>query len=144
MSNPTLQPPRFATALLKACCSPERLEEIEGDLCELFARHTTQVGAAQARRRYALDVCSVCLRQLAVRGRRALRRSVGGAVEVYPLRVMACLAFVAALLMSSEQSWAFVAWQVLLGACALLEMTIYAGAVYSTFKRWRVRRRLDT
>jgi putative ABC transport system permease protein len=136
MSNPTPQPPRFATALLKACCSPERLEEIEGDLCELFMRRTAREGIASARRRYTVDVCSISLRQLAVRGRRALHRPVVGAVEIYPLRAVACVAFAIAL-MSSEQAWAVIASQLLLGAYTLLEVTLYARVVYLTYKRWR-------
>jgi hypothetical protein len=141
MSNRASQPPRLAIALLKACCSPERLEEIEGDLCELFVRQTAREGVARARRRYIIEVCSISMRQLSARACRGLRRTVIGAVEIHPLRTMASLAFITALLMSSDKPWAVMAWQVLLAIYSLLEVLVYAGALYSSYKRWRTRRR---
>jgi hypothetical protein len=56
MTNLRSNPPRLATSLLRICCTRAQLEEIEGDLYELFTRRAARLGIARARRRYVLDV----------------------------------------------------------------------------------------
>ena len=50
------QPPRWALRLLHGYCNPELLEEIQGDLYEVFTDRLTQRGLAYARLMYAWDV----------------------------------------------------------------------------------------
>ncbi len=50
------QPPRLANALLELCFNTYEVEEIQGDLIELFDRRVAESGAAVARRRYWGDV----------------------------------------------------------------------------------------
>ncbi len=50
------QPPRWARQLLAWYCKPHLLEEIEGDLNELFAERVAAEGEPAARRQYAWDV----------------------------------------------------------------------------------------
>ncbi|MBD2755203.1 ABC transporter permease [Spirosoma validum] len=52
-------PPRFATRLLHWFLAPHRVEELEGDLDELFQQRIRQVGLRKARWRYVRDVVSV-------------------------------------------------------------------------------------
>ncbi len=58
---PTPQPPRivgprWAERLLEWACPPCRLEEVQGDLDELFRKRVEAVGESKARRQYARDV----------------------------------------------------------------------------------------
>ncbi|HEX8531864.1 MAG TPA: permease prefix domain 2-containing transporter, partial [Cytophagales bacterium] len=50
------QPPRWSRQLLAWYCKPHLLEEIEGDLNELFAERVAAEGEKAARRQYAWDV----------------------------------------------------------------------------------------
>ncbi len=50
------QPPKWARRLLAWYCKPHLLEEIEGDLNELFAERVAAEGERAARRQYAWDV----------------------------------------------------------------------------------------
>jgi predicted permease len=52
------QPPRWAEKLLEWRCQDELLEEIQGDLQELFEEQLEEVGERQARRKYILAVLS--------------------------------------------------------------------------------------
>ncbi|CCH52448.1 Macrolide export ATP-binding/permease protein macB [Fibrisoma limi BUZ 3] len=56
-SAPT--PPRFAQRLLRWFCAPHRLDELEGDLDELFQQRAQEVGLRRARWRYWRDVLSL-------------------------------------------------------------------------------------
>ncbi|CCH52450.1 Macrolide export ATP-binding/permease protein macB [Fibrisoma limi BUZ 3] len=56
-SAPT--PPRFAQRLLRWFCAPHRLDELEGDLDELFQDRIKSVGVHRARWRYLRDVLSL-------------------------------------------------------------------------------------
>ena len=51
-------PPKWADRFLSWYCSPEVLEDLQGDLHELFARHKEHRGATIARLYYILDVLS--------------------------------------------------------------------------------------
>ncbi|GAB4022604.1 ABC transporter permease [Spirosoma koreense] len=51
-------PPRFANRLLHWFLASHRLEELEGDLDELFQQRVRELGLRQARRRYVRDVVS--------------------------------------------------------------------------------------
>ncbi len=51
-----LQPLRLANALLELLYNTYEVEEIQGDLFELFERRVSQYGLRQARRLYWLDV----------------------------------------------------------------------------------------
>ena len=53
-----VEPPRWADRLLSWYCRPEALEDLQGDLHELFARHKDHRGVAVARLYYILDVLS--------------------------------------------------------------------------------------
>ncbi|QHT67799.1 FtsX-like permease family protein [Rhodocytophaga rosea] len=50
------QPPKWAAKLLERLCPDELLEEIGGDLQELFEEQVEEVGISQARREYVLAV----------------------------------------------------------------------------------------
>lgn len=50
------QPPRWADHFLEWYCRPELLEEIQGDIYELFAMRAKEKSLAQARRRFVWDV----------------------------------------------------------------------------------------
>ncbi|MDO1451399.1 permease prefix domain 2-containing transporter [Rhodocytophaga aerolata] len=52
----TSHPPRWATKLLEWLCPEELLEEIEGDLQELFEERVEEVGEKKARREYIRSV----------------------------------------------------------------------------------------
>jgi putative ABC transport system permease protein len=54
-----MTPPRFAIRLLYWFCDPHRVEEIEGDLNELFQQRVELVGLRKARWRYVRDVVSL-------------------------------------------------------------------------------------
>ncbi|GAB3316538.1 ABC transporter permease [Larkinella ripae] len=51
-----MKPPRFADRLLQLFCSPERLEEVLGDLHEEFQHQVRRVGQRRARLRYWQEV----------------------------------------------------------------------------------------
>ncbi|GAB3774196.1 ABC transporter permease [Spirosoma horti] len=51
--------PRWATRLLRWFCAPHRLDELEGDLDELFQERVKVVGLPRARWRYVRDVLSL-------------------------------------------------------------------------------------
>jgi ABC-type antimicrobial peptide transport system permease subunit len=53
------QPPRLARRLLHAFCAPHLLEEMEGDLDELFRQRVQSLGERRARLRYWRDVLSL-------------------------------------------------------------------------------------
>lgn len=53
------QPPKWATSLLRWFCAPHLVNELEGDLYELFAQRLRTYGLREARRRYVLDVFSL-------------------------------------------------------------------------------------
>ncbi|WP_353720700.1 ABC transporter permease [Dyadobacter sp. 676] len=52
-------PPRWPGRLLRLFCAPHLVEELEGDLRELFARRARANGARYARARYVRDVFSL-------------------------------------------------------------------------------------
>ncbi len=52
-------PPRWATRLLRSFCSPDLVEEMEGDLDELFRQRVEALGLRKARLRYVRDVLSL-------------------------------------------------------------------------------------
>ncbi|GAB4014178.1 ABC transporter permease [Spirosoma migulaei] len=54
-----MNPPRLATRLLHLLCAPHRVDELEGDLDELFQQRIEQVGLLKARWRYVKDVLSL-------------------------------------------------------------------------------------
>jgi hypothetical protein len=145
MTSPAI--PKLATALLRVCCSPARLEEIEGDLHELFVERAARLGLEHARRRYVLDVFSVGLRQLWSRARGSLLRPARvGPVRLYLMRGLAFL-LVIALLLTFDQRWAAVAGYTLLALGGLLELSLYVrslGALFTALvapRRERSRRR---
>jgi putative ABC transport system permease protein len=49
-------PPKSATRFLRWYCRPELLDEVEGDLCELFQRRVERKGLRRAQLRYWLNV----------------------------------------------------------------------------------------
>lgn len=49
-------PPRWADWLLEWCCAPHLLEDVQGDLHEVFYKRMGQVGVAKARREFAVSV----------------------------------------------------------------------------------------
>lgn len=48
-------PPKWADFILEKCIAPHLLEDIQGDLYEVFYKHVKQNGIARARREYALS-----------------------------------------------------------------------------------------
>jgi putative ABC transport system permease protein len=58
-NNPRPQPPRWATRLLHTFCASHLVEELEGDLDELFSQRLQQMGVRNARLRYVRDVLSL-------------------------------------------------------------------------------------
>ncbi|GAB4046636.1 ABC transporter permease [Spirosoma litoris] len=54
-----MTPPRLATRLLHWFCPPHRVDELEGDLDELFQQRVEQLGLQKARWRYMKDVLSL-------------------------------------------------------------------------------------
>ncbi|GAB4046632.1 ABC transporter permease [Spirosoma litoris] len=54
-----MKPPRLATYLLHLFLAPHRVEEIEGDLDELFQQRVREVGLREAQWRYVRDVVSL-------------------------------------------------------------------------------------
>jgi putative ABC transport system permease protein len=67
MKKPSnILPPRWATRLLYSFCSPQLVEELEGDLDELFQQRIKSTGVRKARLRYVRDVFSL-MRPFAIR-----------------------------------------------------------------------------
>jgi hypothetical protein len=128
MSHQRPQPPRLATSLLRVCCTRERLEEIEGDLYELFTRRVARLGSKRARQHYALDVGGVCIRQLWARVVIALARSRRVRRIVSVIVVLVATAVV---LIANEQPWAVMTGYALLFGMGLVELLVYARAAYS-------------
>jgi hypothetical protein len=128
------QPPRAATVLLKMCCSPAYLEDIEGDLHELFLRRAGRIGVARARRAYLLDVASVCVRQLAVRAAAGPRH---GRLRVSPLGLVFVLLAVLGLSLSSDQPWSRPTGFIILCVLGVIEVATYAGAIIGIVRAWR-------
>ena len=56
MSRPPTGPPRWADRFLEWFCHPDLLEEIQGDIHELFAIREAERGQSAARRRFVWDV----------------------------------------------------------------------------------------
>ncbi len=56
MTRKTPQAPKWATRLLTSYCRPELLEDLQGDLNELFQRNVRERGAFAARLIYGIDV----------------------------------------------------------------------------------------
>ncbi|RIV21323.1 ABC transporter permease [Fibrisoma montanum] len=59
MASVRPSPPRWATRLLRLFCAPQRLDELEDDLDELFQQRVEMEGLRQARWRYWRDVASL-------------------------------------------------------------------------------------
>ncbi|GAB3318689.1 ABC transporter permease [Larkinella ripae] len=59
MKPPEPRPPRWAIWLLQLLCPPNRADEMEGDLEELFRQRLPLVGRRKARWRYVRDVLSL-------------------------------------------------------------------------------------
>ena len=57
--DPRPAPPRWAVRLLEWFCAPHLLEELRGDLEELYAERVETLGVRQANHRYARDVLSL-------------------------------------------------------------------------------------
>jgi hypothetical protein len=117
------------------CCSPAYLEDIEGDLHELFLRRAGRIGLARARRRYLIDVASVCVRQLAVRAAAAPRRHAR--VRVSPLGMVFVLLAVLALSLSSDQPWSRPTGFIILCVLGTIEVATYATAIIGIVRAWR-------
>lgn len=117
--------------LLRVCCTRAYLEEIEGDLHELFARRAAREGLAYARRRYALDVGGICLLQLSARVLEALRRT--RRVRRI-LGVVGLLLAMVVVLFSSQQRWAIMTGYAILFAMGVLDLLVYAGNAFAMFK----------
>ena len=107
----TSSPPLWAKRLLRRCCSRERLEEIEGDLHELYQSRRRTGDSKRADGWYAREAVALSVRQLLRRSWRAAaspRRL--GALEVYPLRAatttLVLLLAVRAYILPTEHPWA--------------------------------------
>jgi putative ABC transport system permease protein len=50
------QPPRWANQLLERFCRPDMLEELQGDILELFEKRLQSVGVKKARRLFVIDI----------------------------------------------------------------------------------------
>jgi hypothetical protein len=57
-------PPRFATELLRRCTDPAQLEEVTGDLFEIYQRERFRMGRRRAAVSYWVQVMSIALRYL--------------------------------------------------------------------------------
>jgi putative ABC transport system permease protein len=62
----SIQPPQWATRLLRWFCASHLADDLEGDLLELFAQRVHTLGTREARRRYVCDVLSL-MRPFAIR-----------------------------------------------------------------------------
>jgi putative ABC transport system permease protein len=54
--RPPVAPPRWADRLLETCLDSHLLEDVQGDLHEVFSKRLNEVGFAKARREYAWAV----------------------------------------------------------------------------------------
>jgi hypothetical protein len=119
------------------CCAPARLEEIEGDLCEIYARRRARSGDKPARIRYVLDVLDVCFRQVLARiaVRPAGSTLMRAALTVYPGRIRACLVLTAALLVLLQVRWAGIAPTLLFVIDGVFELIVLASAAMSLIKQ---------
>jgi putative ABC transport system permease protein len=57
--NNDLLPPKWAAKMLEWACPIESLEEVQGDLQELFRWRVQQLGESKAKRQYILDIMSL-------------------------------------------------------------------------------------
>lgn len=131
MSHPRPEPPRLAISLLRVCCKRARLEEIEGDLYELFARRAARLGLRRAGQRYAIEACGVCLRQVSARVVVALSRSW----RVGRIALIIVLALATAfMLIANDRRWAIMTGYALLFVMGILELLVYARAALSLLK----------
>lgn len=128
MTDQRSEPPRFATSLLRVCCRQAHLEEIEGDLYELFTRRVARVGLERARRRYTLDVAGVCFRQVRARVLVALARTRRDRRIGWVIVLLLATAFV---LIANDERWANMTGCALLFGMGILELLVYARAAYS-------------
>ena len=55
-NNPNPRPPRWASRFLEWYCAPNLLEEVEGDIYEIYKRRIHEIGLKKANRRFILDV----------------------------------------------------------------------------------------
>jgi hypothetical protein len=94
-------PPRFATELLRRCSDPAQLEEVTGDLFEIYQRERFRVGRRRAAASYCVQVMSIALRYVFKAAREP--RSLFG-WEVYPLRVSTVALAALVLLRSPDNS----------------------------------------
>ena len=60
IEHSTATPPRWATRFLKWYCAPELLDEVEGDLYEMFFVRVEKYGPKKARRLYMKEVLLFC------------------------------------------------------------------------------------
>ena len=82
-------PPAAATWLVRTLCPAQRLEELEGDLHELFAQRVSTLGASVARRAYWRDALGLCLHAVRLRRpARVARRQGNGGLSVLLGRIL--------------------------------------------------------
>jgi hypothetical protein len=123
-------PPRLAQRLLRVFCARARLEEIEGDLHELYARRLADSGVARARVGFVIDVFDVCVRQTIARvGRVPLLQGT------YVLRIRACLVLAAALLVGMPGHWVGNAPTMLVVMDGVFELIVLVGLMISLGKQ---------
>lgn len=60
MNNHLVQPPKWADRFLEWFCDPNVLEDIQGDIYELFYLREKKLGLAKAKRRFIWDVFCSC------------------------------------------------------------------------------------
>lgn len=123
-------PPRFATELLRRCSDPARIEEVSGDLFEIYQRERLRVGRRRAAARYWVQVASIAVRY-ALKVTRQPRALFGW--QVYPLRVIAVALAVLALLRSPGDS--LVGY--LLVLALLPELLVVMTLIAAAFRRLR-------
>jgi putative ABC transport system permease protein len=73
MSNPTMQPPKWPLRLLRVFIKKEFLEEIEGDMEEIFFENAERLSPAKARRMYTWDMIKL-LRPILIRNLAIIER----------------------------------------------------------------------
>lgn len=123
-------PPRSATELLRRCSDPAQLEEITGDLFEIYQRERARVGRRRAAISYWLQVASIALRYVLKAARKA--RTLFG-WQVYPLRVITVALAVLVFLRSPDES----AIGYLLVFALLPELLLVAALMPSALRRLR-------
>jgi len=92
MSAPPPAAHRLAEALLRACCPRDRLEELEGDLLELFEHRSTTRGRLVAQVQYWREALGLCLRGGMARLRAVPEHQPSRSAQVFPSRVVASIA----------------------------------------------------